>query len=70
MREQSLRKDASLGKEVVLAASGRVGEVAAGDWAGEKNAVFNALLVGVCDAASADKLQKLLTGLLLCAEDA
>ena len=40
MREQSLRKGASLGIEAVLAASGRVGEVAAGVWAGEKDRRF------------------------------
>ena len=39
-------------------------------WAGENDAVFNVLLVGIGDAASADQLQKLLPGLRLTAEGA
>ena len=43
MREGSLGKGAALGKEAVLAASGRVGEVAAGIGRVRKEDFFNAL---------------------------
>jgi hypothetical protein len=46
MRERRTGKGASLGKEALLADSGRAGKVPAGGWAGEKTDFFSILLEG------------------------